>query len=566
MPHIIVAISDLENSVERPVIYDVLRQVMEITQISDKTPIRFMGDEGEAAQTGSTIVKNPMVQNSWAFNDRVTIEVDEDFEKDRLLTTVIKGPEHAAIFNDPDLGIFMRPAYSSSDVSIKVHYKARDKNQANRWRNEIRARTALLRDMNLHEIGYHYHVPETCLVLLHELHRLRENMAGYSESFNEYFTRRLTTNASIVTNLSGQAALWAVSERQIRIQGYFEFEGVPDKPEREGDHDAWSVSFSYRFRYDKPIHCTMGYPIMVHNQLLSEEFRPGEKAYSLQDQLRTFTLSSRAFSEFETDTALLLAKGNAGLDIPPFDEFLPNSIPASTVRVFTALSNISDEDRHHLFYLNDLGDFNLDRDILDFIEQSEYPFMTKTYCSVLCLNLYEGVFLRASGALDVSPELMVSAVGALDLRKTYRSRLSLVSEFAYLSAAALDRLKAFPQAAIKIAKALDAALADCGGYRDIGKNRLTPREYMRIGLDPWGHYTLYNSKSSDTWGGHAIYRDGAPLSGTGRDQLDQLPIGPSRTANPEAPIWGLVQSLFVAARPVALLPHDLNDHTYTKSS
>ena len=589
MPNLVVSLSNIESSVERPIVCDIVRQVMQITQISHRTPIRFYGDEAKAAQKNSGISHDPIAENLWEHDERLSIEIEEDFDKDRLLSTAITAPENLLIFKDAALGIIMKPVYATSDVSVRIKYRARDKNQASRWRNDIAARTSMMRSVILHELRYHYEIPEVFLVLLREVHRLRERVAGYGESFEEYFTERLTSNASVLTNLAGAADLWAVSEKQIRVQGYFEFEGVPDKPEREGDHDAWTVACAYHFKYDKPVSCNLAYPLVVHNQVLSAPYRPTERAYSLYDHQRAESITGHAFAAFETDTAALLYRSSNGVAIPNFDTFTPASIVTATVRVLMALSTVSAEEPHALFSLAELPDLALDVDVVDFLQHSEYPFMGVTYASIFCLSLYAGRNVRASGALTCSADLEIRAAAALALRTTHRVRLGLVVDLSLLSADALARLKNYPRAAIKIAKAIDAALRGCGGQPDIRKNRLSAEDYMAMGLDPHGSYTPWRGG----WGGLPwLFGEGADSGavGTGAGETeanqtgsgaypggsadyapwqtpsgDPLPTGRSRTVKSNDVRWNLAQTLFVASRPKALARETDPYRTYGKS-
>jgi hypothetical protein len=562
MPNLALSISNLESSVERPIVYDIIRQVMQITQISSQTPISFYGDEGKAAQQNSTMAKSLVVENRWQYDERVSIEVDEDFERERILSIAVKGVENNPVFEDLALGIVIKPIYSPTQVRIKVNYRTRDKNQASRWRNDIRVATALMRDVNLHQLSYHYNLPVGAIVLLQEMYRLRERVGGYGQTWHEYFTDHLTSTASVVTNLSGQEGVWAVSEKQIRVQGLFEFEGVPDKPESSSDHDEWITSFSYRFIYDKPIQCNLVYPLVIHNQLLSGRYRPTVPAYSLHDQLRSFSHSGKMYAAFESDTELLQYRGSLGISIPSFDEFVPNSAPAASVRVLCAMATITPAERRSLFNLGDLGTLNLDGDVLEFIAKSEHPFMGTTYASVLCLNLYIDQNLQASKSLVIARDLQIRSVAALPLRRTSRVRLGLIVDMDFLTPGALERLRQYPKAAAKIARAIDAVLRDKGGQLNLGKNRLTPRDYALMGLDPNGSYEPWLGRGAGAGGGGAggasawlggstraaAWYPGANKGGepTRRDNLTV-----SKTADPKGTPWGLVQMLFVTAQEMA---------------
>lgn len=490
MPNIITPIDDIQDSVERPVIFDIIRQVMELTHISHKTSIQFLGDEQKAAQQNSTITKDPIKENRWSYDEKVVIEVDEDFDRNRLINKYVKQPEQYFIFEDDKLPIYIKPIYASSEVKITVKYKARDKNQANKWRNDIQSHVAIMRDINLHELNYHYHLPEVYIEILKELHRLRENIAGYGDSFDDYFVKRLTNNASVLTNLSGTEGIWAVSEKQIRVQGYFDFEGVPEKAEKESDHDNFSISFSYNFKYEKPIECNMVYPLVIHNQLIGSKYR-ASKVYKLEDKERAFTSSGRALYNFESDNTSLNVMGNDGVSIPSFDEFIPNGILPSTVRVFTALTSITPENKRFLFNLNELGQLQLEPKIIEFLKLSEYPYLGKAFYSIFTLNLYRDGALVSDNALMVDSNLNVSSNIDLDLRKTYHVRLGLVTDITYLRSEAISRLRKYPIVGDKLIKAINATLISLGGHADISKNQLSNNDTVTITGIP-----NYNDKNS----------------------------------------------------------------------
>lgn len=482
VPNLTVPLNDVQYSVERPVIYDIVRQLLDITQISHKTPIMFYGDENKAAQKNSSLARDGLTENYWPFNEKVYIEVDEDYEKDRILSTAVRKPENLFIFKDEALGVAIKPVYSSSDVSIQFKYRASDKNQATRWRNEMRTRVSMMRDINLHELTYHYHLPELFVVIIREIHRLRESNAGYGESFEEYFTKYLTINASLINNFAGNGELWAISERQIRVQGYFDFDDVPDKPEKEGDHDNWTVSVNYRFRYDKPIECHMTYPFMIHQQELDSRFWSTEQAYTLEQQNKVYTLSSGHFSQFESDQINRTYASNKGVTIPAYDEFAPAAILPSTLRVFTALTSLDPSNPLFLFNLSELGDVQLDPEVLSFIKNSEYPYLGTDYESIICLCLYEGKYAKKSGSLYVDRNLNVFSTTAMDMRKEYRVRMSMVADFLYLDKDAIVRLGQYPDAAIKILAAINSGLVGCGGQKDLMKSRLSWKDISRLKL------------------------------------------------------------------------------------
>ena len=493
MNNILLTIKDLTYHVERPVIFDVVKQLMEITEISSKTPVRIAGEDDKVMQRGSAIDSFDENLNKWSFDENVSIEVSEDFTVDRFLSTPVTQPEQLMIFRDPDLGIFIKPVYGSSDVTITVRYRAPDKNKATAWRNTIKTRTSMGRDVNLHTLSYSYHLPDETIYILKELHRLRERQGGYGDVFDEYFTKRLTNRANTVSAQDGSNPHWVITETQTRVQGLFDFQGIPDKPEKQDDSSAWLTTFTYKFTYEKPIHVNMVYPSMIHNQLLSRKFRCDYDPYKLENIKKSFTLSGFKFNNFEDTTEILKSIGNKGVSIPGFDNaFIPNSIASATTRVFTALCNITNDNKKLLFNLEELGDISLHSDVLDFI-RVEKDYITKTYGSILVMHLYEDSKLKKSASLVIDEDLNVSSVEELDIRKTYRVRLSLVANLHLLTNTTMRRIKSYnianPSFATKLVRSLNSILKDIGNDADIRSNCLLPDDLVRLGVlqGPYSH-------------------------------------------------------------------------------
>ena len=491
MPNISLPIEDLHDSVERPVVFSVVREILEITELSDKTPISFYDDEGKAAQAGSLITNDATKPNKWPFDERIRIEVDEDFDPNSIYTIHTKQPENIPVFKDDAIGAVIRPIYSPTKVVINFNYRARDKNQAMKWRNNIRAKVAMFRDINLHELSYHTHLQEEFIIIIKEIHRLRENVAPYGEEFDVYFAKHLSDKASIKTNLGGKSVLWGVEERQIRVQGIFDFEGAPEKGEKSDDSgDAWSINFSYKFEYQKPIMLNMTYPIVIHNQVLSKKFRPSETVYRLEDQKRSFSMSGRAYNNFESDTKVLTYKGNDGISIPEFDEFSPKMILPSTVNVMTCLVVVETNGTNprKLLNLTQLGEVGLNPIVLDFIKQIEYPFMGKDFYSIFSLSLYRHSGLVESGSLTVDENLDVYSTFDLDLRKTYRVRLGLVTNFTYLRTQALDRIRTVPGLGDILINCIDGCIAKYANHPDIGKSEMSDVDRKLLNASPYPKY------------------------------------------------------------------------------
>jgi hypothetical protein len=468
MPNISVVVVETKQSILRPVVLDIVRQILEITKIPVTTPILYPDDVGQVAQPGSTIDPLDNQKNIFPNNDKVTIEVDEEFDPANILSSAVFKTEHNPVFHDTDIGTYIKPVYSSNMVSINFKYKTKSKSMAERWKNDIQHRTSAGRDINLHQVSYHFIIPVAMVNIVKEIHRLREAVDGYNETFAKYFQNKSTQRLTEVTDQGGTFVQPAIAETQKRIVGQFNFAAAPEKIENDEDGSGWIGSFTYTFKYDKAIACNMKYPVMIHNQILSERYRPSEGAYDLDDHPESNSESFNSMRNFEAQLQAGLYSGpDLGIVLPSFDEFTPSSIPSGTVSVFSALCQLSATDKRNLLNLKQLGEIKIQPDILEFIEKSEYPFMTRPYRSILQVDLYRRNALVTAGSIEITPQLDVLGKEDFSLRINHRVRFSIVANLDLLSPEAIGRLKLYPKALVAIIAAINESLRNNPGFMDL---------------------------------------------------------------------------------------------------
>lgn len=472
MPNVSQVVTETKQSVLRPAVLDVVRQILDITKIPPTINIVYPDDIGKAPQLGSTISGEETDNSLFPNSDRIHIEVEEDYDQNNMSSTPMAGHEYVPIFGDEKLGVYIKPVYSKTVVSIVFKYNTTSKSMANRWRDDIRMRISGGRDLNLHKVTYHYLIPQSLLNILKEIHRLRELNNGYGDTFEDYLQTNSTDRLTSVANLSGSAVEPAIAESQFRIVGMFDFESIPEKVGNEEDTNGWVGSFTYKFTFDKPIACNMKYPIMVHNSVLSTDFRPIEPAYDLDKQIPSYSVSFDAFSYFEcTDQIRKYIDISSSLTVPSFDEFAPRSIVSGTVNIFNVLSQISEGDKRSLINLREVDPVVIDSDILDFIEAVEYKYITKPYQSILNISFYKFGNLMETGLVEVTNNLDVLALKDLSLRDTHRIRFSICADIGFLQPSSLIRLKNYPRAFVKIFSAINEALGNNPGFKDLGNKR-----------------------------------------------------------------------------------------------
>jgi hypothetical protein len=490
MPILTTALADLDQSVTRPIMTQVINQLKKETQLPENTMIWYPGPDGATYQPTSVIAddsdyvsqEGSQQVNRLGGNNQVTIEVREEFDLDWTLTSASTTPEHLFVFVDSDLGIFMKPTYSHTDVTISVHFRAQSSTQAANWRNAMRQRVSANVDVRLYDLTYSFYVAPRYLTLLQELYRMREAVAGYGDTFDTYLRAHLVSKATQTSDFAGKPGnlRWVIPETQIRVPGFWDFDGFPEEGTRDEKSGTWTATMAFRFKYDRPVGQMMYYPLTVHNQLVDQDFRPNMLSWEKQHANPGYSLTARSLRMFEGNLSNVPTPVTEGYRIPWFDEFIPGTIVPQTKNVIQALLSIDPANPNALFSLNEMSEFALDPDIQTFLI-SEAPYITQIGQSVFSLMLYQGNDMMAANILSVDSELNVTSTITLDLRQVYHARFALHYDLLGISPAAQQRMQRHCAAAKKIIDALDGRIKLRPGLPMCNANDMMSRpDYMKM--------------------------------------------------------------------------------------
>lgn len=468
MPTVAISIPEIDQSVSRPIIIDIVSQIQDITKIDPNIKIMFSGDANIQQARGTSIDE----KGRWAEygNDKyIQIEATETFDEELLLTNALTQEQHMPIFVDSHIGILIKPSYITTNVVINFKYKTYSKTDAIRWRNDVMSRWSHGRLYNTHKLHYHYPFPREYLTLLQEVHALREATSPYGQDMIGYFQEHASTRIKEIGNLNKTNTELAVTEVQSRVVGYFDFEGAPEKAEKEDDTGAWVISFAYKFRYERPNMCVCRYPIMVHNQLLPSIYTTlnNDVPDTAEDDLY-YTVSGNAMQSFEAQRSLFETRvGVDGIvNIPKNDEFKPAESTPGTKGLLIALVSV-ESDLKTLLNLRSLGDIVLDQDVLDFISSTEYPHITKPNESIYRLELYKNDSLHTRDTITCNSNLDVASLSSLDLRDQHRVKLSIISDLTKLSPIAINRLRLNPPAFLKTIECIYPNISKVAGINTV---------------------------------------------------------------------------------------------------
>jgi hypothetical protein len=460
MPNVNVALPETSQTILRPAVLDIVKQVQEITKIDPKSKIQFPGDI-QTMQTAGSEVGTTQDRAAIFGSDKYTfIEVEEDYDINGLGTTSVDGRGNSPVFYDEKLGVVLSPIYASYKVTINFKYRCTSKTEAIRWRDDMRIRASQMRDINLHSITYTYFLPLELLTIIKIIYEKRENYLGYGQSFQEYFLSNSSDRLKLISDNVGKDTRLGIAETQTRIQGIYGFEGIPEKPERDDSNGTWTISFSYSYTYDKPTGCNIIYPIMIHNQLLPIAYTHYyDKSIDLDKINKEFSSSRAALFAFESDSIMnTVINPLPYIRMPEFDDYVIPGYARGTGTAIMALCEVDTNDKKTLLNLNDMGSLILDKDILQFIREVEYSNICRLYKSIINITLYKNKQPTYTTTIDCDSDLNIKAVNPLNLRDQHRLRISLVTDLTLLDKRAIDRIKRYPKAFVKIIRSMNELL------------------------------------------------------------------------------------------------------------
>lgn len=493
MPHESTVLRDISLSVSRPIIFGVLKQMMEKTGLSSDTRIYYEGLSGPISSSGTSIDQRSLDRKDANFNsnNRVYIEVDETSSLAAIQEFQQNEKDHLPVFLDEALGVSLRPTYITKDVEISVRYQSDSETEVQQWAARMLLDTARGVQINYHSFSYTYPLPYPFVSLLEAIWTLRENVEGYGEDFATYVSRHSSERLTMLSNLSGERRHLAIRETQGGIQGYFDFVGLSEKPVRDKETGTWTVSFTYKFSYERPEEMFAEYPISIHNQRLPSKYTDGKR--DEVDYLFRPRYYSRSYGALQMFNGEVLGEAirpaNAVLNIPSDDDFQPSRVLAGTGTVFHALCFL-DDGRKDLLSLHDLGNYVIDKDIMEFLI-GEAPYLLKPYHSIVNLAVYTSAETDPYQRYEVMPDLMLRGKEVLSARKQYHVRMSLVVELNLLTKEALDRLRNYPKAFVKLVAAMNDILRLNPGFHTL---------YDRNHIEPWQLTDVIKIMTGETGG------------------------------------------------------------------
>lgn len=437
MPNITIDVENTQETIARQVTLCFAYDIISALGLPSSTRIMYPGTDNEE----DLPIVTAWTEQNYRFPPslKVLLRAEEDYVPDSLMAnTLERVTSNPPIFNDESLGVRITPVYAPVETSLTLQIRFNDRSSAIRTRDLLRRNVSRSADGLIHEVSYRYLVPRVNTAILGELHRCRESQEPLNESLGQYFNRCFTKRMLVTSNLNKSHKAMNIQERQVGVQGRFEFDVSPDKPEANETTQTYILTLNYRARYDRVIATNMTYPFIVHNVPIDPRYYDQSIHYQLGFINQTSSEVRYLLDKYTNNNHVKIYAD--GVPIPYFDDWYPPTKPLDLEGMLRVLCVVDPNDKQKLFNLQEVPDLKFRDHMIDYM-LSEYSMLTKYRHSAVYIGLYEDGMLLDGDKLVVDEELNLRTTFEMDLKKTYRVYISVYTHWKNLVNGAYDRLR-----------------------------------------------------------------------------------------------------------------------------
>jgi hypothetical protein len=483
VPRITLQLPETRQSVTRPIAYDITRRLGALMQLPAITEILFTGPTDQALQAGSTL-NYKGAPSKFPGNSRISVDVNEVIDDANVLAEDSFQENAPTCFLDKGIGVRLRPIYASTLLTLRFDIRSRSRTEAEKIRDEYRLRAAVGRRQILHNLTYHYGIPSDEMDLLNIIYQLRENVAGYGDSFADWMRKSASPRLTQISDLAGtaQSLQWVFGEVQTSVQGMFDFFVQPEAPDKNSDDGTYNFPIEYKIRYDKPVGMSMDYPLVVHNQLIPDKYH-GKKTVAgwIPDPYNQGTLyadrTTTIFTQMILDKTLRSHKLMDGVRWPAWDDWIPSYVPANTSSVYVAMIAVDELNPTDVADLSQLEGVSIDGDIFQYMASCGQN-LGIINMSAIHIGLFKGKQWMGDDAITVSADLKVTTTAPMCARDQYHLRIAVLNDLVLLPSQVRYNLRIHGKAAQKILKTLQDTMRFANYVPKLQGPGIMPDQYL----------------------------------------------------------------------------------------
>jgi len=304
----------------------------------------------------------------------------------------------------------------------------------------------------VHDIEYHYYIPDNIIELLVDINNLKNTHTTPPLDFDTYVANTFDSRASVINSLDGDPGKVRLTMRCVEesVIGTLDTDTHNLTKSLDSDTSRWSISFEYSIIYELPTQLLLSYPILVYNQPIPARYRLTNRVGS-----KTKRHSSDMYGLdkiTEPKSKLLTIPNNCYyLRIPMEDNLTLPITNSGYVRLFSTVIVVDPVLPTDVFYMDELPGITLAPDILALLKLESSRVGT-IYSSLFHIELFN--HNRIDGAHRIIASVVTENIAGvptervklttnnpLDIRGCYRLSFNILIDLTMLPTKFLDQLK-----------------------------------------------------------------------------------------------------------------------------
>lgn len=431
----------VEETVVRPVMISVVDGIKNLLSFDKEIYTIFTTNDKivrNRDKLGNLLGKNTILQEG------ISVEAVDMIEDGMEISPIANVADQVPIYIDDDIDSSFIPIYINRKVIINFKYFSKSKSNVQALLNRIRLMTANDSMHKLHQLEYYYTLPNITVQLLNNINDLKNKRELVKPSLQQYIADRFDTRAEFVLspdNILNKASL-AIREAQVGVQGYIADDIHGLTVEYDDSYSGYYLNFNYEFYYEKPSSLQLMYPLLVYNSYINKMFRNFIKKDEPNNVNAFRSYGTRGLATFNNpQSSLTILDNKYYLTVPSYDNYRLNKPTEFTVRLFSVLIKVSDENPYELFKLEDIPELKFKDNILHCLLTSEREFINSLHESIFHIELYKNNRVDPTNKVILDQDGTLRTLYPMDYRFTYHVVFNILTDLDYLSEDAKQRTR-----------------------------------------------------------------------------------------------------------------------------
>lgn len=394
-----------------------------------------------------------VIGNNTLLQEMIIVESEENVQEEQDISLVSARPDYKFIYEDKEIPASIQPVFLQKKVSTKFKYLNKSKSKINSILNTLRIMISSEGIYREHNLEYHYVIPPYVVNLISEINNLKNKRLEVPLALEQYIQNTFDDRVDYSNPLDGDKnkVSLVIREVQLDVEGWIADDVHSLQIEYDDDESGYGLEFSYEYTYEKPVNLIVSYPIMIWNNLISKQYRTFSKPMSNEHKNdkkhrtpRTADMYEVTKDKLDRDNPFSVPDDRYYLALPKYDtHMLPNS-SYGKFRIFSVLTQVDDFNPCNLFNIvNDLPDIKFTKNMLDFILQSEYPYIGEEFKSLFHIELWKNDKRDYDNIIKMDKDGNMTTSRDMQYKYLYRVVFNINIDLLLLDINAKNRLKEF---------------------------------------------------------------------------------------------------------------------------